>query len=412
MQMFQPEAVELLLPFYTIAVFLFGTVVGSFLNVVVWRLPRGESLSHPPSHCPKCGHAIRAWENIPILGWIFLRGRCSQCSQPISMRYPIVEAANGMLFLLMWYAIMHRGLPASSVFGYCVFAAALFAIAQIDWEHYLIPDKITFPCMAIAGALALAFPETHISTAMLKGTEPQPLLLGGLLDLLDTVWPTVRDHWRVVAGLDALLGITFGYAVLWLIMESAGRLWGRSRCILATSAKGVFTAKGLKIGNEFTEIWEDVFIRRGDRLVVHAKDIEIIRDKNQGKTVFPEAVVSFDPNGVRVQNNRWDWAELKTVHAEVAEWVAPREVMGQGDLKLLAMVGAFLGADATIYIMLLAAFFGCFIGIGIMLTRAPENRHAPIPFGPFVALAAILWIVYGQALFTWYGRFLTRLLVR
>ena len=98
--------------------FCLGCVIGSFLNVVVWRIPRGESLLTPPSHCPNCGHLIRAWENIPIISWLCLRGRCSGCHQPISIRYPLGESATGLLFFIIWYAISRRNLPLAVLPGY------------------------------------------------------------------------------------------------------------------------------------------------------------------------------------------------------------------------------------------------------------------------------------------------------
>ena len=113
------DTLRLLFPVVTPFVAVFGACVGSFLNVVVWRLPRGESLWSPPSHCPKCGHAIRAWENVPILSWLFLRGRCSQCGLPISLQYPLVELATMLLFLAVWWRVSARPLhPAALVNGF------------------------------------------------------------------------------------------------------------------------------------------------------------------------------------------------------------------------------------------------------------------------------------------------------
>ena len=87
---------------YIVFLFAFGACVGSFLNVVVWRLPRGESLVTPPSHCPKCENPLKWYDNIPVVGWIKLRGKCRFCGQPISPRYPIVEAVTGGLFVLYY----------------------------------------------------------------------------------------------------------------------------------------------------------------------------------------------------------------------------------------------------------------------------------------------------------------------
>jgi leader peptidase (prepilin peptidase) / N-methyltransferase len=118
--------------------FLFGAVIGSFLNVVIWRLPRGRNLSHPGSHCPNCNHTIRWWENIPILSFLMLRARCSGCAKPISWRYPGVELLTALLFLaLVW----HFG-PTLQAIAYCLFAATLVAAFFIDLELFIIPEEL------------------------------------------------------------------------------------------------------------------------------------------------------------------------------------------------------------------------------------------------------------------------------
>jgi len=119
--------------------FVLGLLVGSFLNVVIHRLPRGESVVHPRSRCPRCGHAIGALENIPILSWILLRGRCRGCGGAISARYPVLELVTGLLFVAV--AFRYGASPHSLVFF--VFAALLVAAAVIDFEHRLIPDEIS-----------------------------------------------------------------------------------------------------------------------------------------------------------------------------------------------------------------------------------------------------------------------------
>ncbi len=141
---------EALLPaFFALA----GLSVGSFLNVVVWRLPRGESLVLPRSHCPRCGTTIAWFDNVPLLSWILLRGRCRACGTRISPRYPLVELLTGVLFLLAWH-----GWPADPVTAGVVAAAlaALLAISLIDWEHKIIPDAISKPGILVAILVAPA----------------------------------------------------------------------------------------------------------------------------------------------------------------------------------------------------------------------------------------------------------------
>src|SRR5215218_1278641 len=117
---------------------LFGTIIGSFLNVVVYRLPRKESLSHPPSRCPSCGEPIRPYDNIPVVSWLLLRGRCRHCGAPISARYPAVELATAVLYALV---VALKDEPVEIALG-LLLVTALVPITLIDLELRLIPNKI------------------------------------------------------------------------------------------------------------------------------------------------------------------------------------------------------------------------------------------------------------------------------
>lgn len=132
-------------------VFVFGLVVGSFLNVVIYRVPRGESIVRPRSRCPGCGHEIREYDNVPVLSWLILRGRCRDCREPISARYPAVELFTGVIFLVM---SLHFGftweLPA-----YLYFAAIGVALAMIDVDVKRLPNAIVFPSYVVGGVLLL-----------------------------------------------------------------------------------------------------------------------------------------------------------------------------------------------------------------------------------------------------------------
>ncbi|NLE10813.1 MAG: prepilin peptidase [Actinobacteria bacterium] len=136
---------------YAVA-FLFGLTIGSFLNVVIYRLPRHESLVRPGSHCPGCGSAVRWYDNIPIVSWLVLRGRCRDCKNPISVRYLVVEALTGVLFVLaMWRLDVSWELLVA-----WIFIAALVAIAFIDYDHMIIPDSIVLPGAIIGLAASVA----------------------------------------------------------------------------------------------------------------------------------------------------------------------------------------------------------------------------------------------------------------
>lgn len=120
---------------------LFGLLIGSFLNVVVWRVPRGESVVSPPSHCPTCDTPISPRDNVPVLSWLLLRGRCRHCQNPISVRYPLVEALTGALWagLAAWFG------PVAQLPAYLVFAAVGVALALIDLDVRRLPDVLTLP---------------------------------------------------------------------------------------------------------------------------------------------------------------------------------------------------------------------------------------------------------------------------
>lgn len=141
-----------------------GLIIGSFLNVVVWRVPRGESVVSPPSACPACGHRIRARDNVPVLGWLLLRGRCRDCGAPISWRYPVVELLTGVLFAVM--AVRFGAdweLPA-----YLYLAAVGLALALIDLDTKRLPDVLTLPSWAVAAGL--------LTLASVLGDHPDALL--------------------------------------------------------------------------------------------------------------------------------------------------------------------------------------------------------------------------------------------
>lgn len=150
---------------YMILAFMLGAIVGSFLNVVILRLPKEEDLlGRTPSHCPKCGHKIRWYDNVPIFSYVFLlRGKCRDCGEKISCQYPLVEFLTGCAFL--WIYLRYSDL--SMIGLQWLFVAALIAIVFIDLEHWIIPDKITLPGITIALAVSLFTPYIDTSDAVI-----------------------------------------------------------------------------------------------------------------------------------------------------------------------------------------------------------------------------------------------------
>ena len=260
-----------------------GAVVGSFLNVVIHRLPRGESIVSPGSQCPQCGHAIRPWHNVPVLGWLWLRGRCRDCRTWIPVRYPLVEAVTSVLFAL----IALRFGPTAMAIVWMAFGAALLVAGAIDFDHRIIPDEISL------GGLALGL--TLVPAAQIHAGA------------------SASDAW-----LHAVTGAALGGGMLWIVGFVHARV-----CAMA--------------GRRF-EHWP------GD-------------DED-----FPR------PNSL----DYWTWFPG----------------MGFGDVKLLAMIGAFLGPVGVIETVVAASAVGLIFGIGWAVLR--RSMASPFGFGPMLAVGALL----------------------
>ncbi len=248
-----------MLTFFSI---VFGAMVGSFLNVCIYRLPKEESIVTPGSHCPKCHTPIRFYDNIPILSYLLLRAKCRYCKTPISIQYPIVEALTALSSLWLF---MTFGISLSFIY-YFMFVSALIVITVIDLYHQIIPDVISLPGIVIG-------------------------VLGSLIIPQITFWNSLIG---MLAGGGSLFLVAMGY-----------------------------------------------------------------------------------------------------------QWLFKREGMGGGDVKLLAMIGAFLGWKAVILTILLSSLIGSIIGIGIMLIKGKDFKYA-IPFGPFLAFGAVISLFWGEQLINWY----------
>ncbi len=166
-----------------------GLLIGSFLNVVIYRLPRDESIVHPSSHCPGCRTPVVWYDNVPVLSYLWLRGRCRSCGTPISLRYPAIELLTGLLFLVV---ALRFGLTPMTLIG-CVFAAALVATAMIDFDHQIIPDEISLGGLAVALVLVPLL-------AWLSGAPAFDALVHSLVGALvggGTLWIVGFGHARL-----------------------------------------------------------------------------------------------------------------------------------------------------------------------------------------------------------------------
>ncbi|MCJ7596618.1 MAG: prepilin peptidase [Desulfobacterales bacterium] len=247
----------------TIFAALLGLVIGSFLNVCIYRIPLMKSIIHPPSSCPSCGQRIKFYDNIPLISYLLLLGKCRRCGHPIPIHYPMVEAMMGLLST----ALFVRLGPSPQYVMLLLFSASLVTISFIDLHHKIIPDLISLP--------------------------------GILIGLGFSFFPAALIPWS-----DSLIGIIGGGGVLYLV------------------------------------------------------------------------AITF-------------------------EWVTGKEGMGGGDVKLMAMIGAWMGWRDLPFIILISSLSGILIG-GISLLATRQGMRTRIPFGPFLALGALVYFFFGHELVSWF----------
>lgn len=224
----------------TLACFVFGLLIGSFLNVVIWRVPRGENLNHPGSHCPSCGHAIRPYDNIPVLSWLVLRARCRDCGEPISARYPLVELFTGIVFTVAGATLGLTVLLIPMLW----FLAACIALALIDIDIKRLPNAIVLPSWAVVllGLVVTAAAEGPWSS--LWGALGGAVGMGAVYLLLALLYPAGMGMGDV--KLAVLLGLMLGWFGLAQVVVGffagflLGALWGLA--LMAVGKAGRKTA--------------------------------------------------------------------------------------------------------------------------------------------------------------------------
>ncbi len=185
--------------------FVVGLIVGSFLNVVILRLPQEQSLWRPSSRCRRCEQPIRFWDNIPVLSYLILGGKCRHCREPIGTRYPMIELATGTLFVV---AAWHFGFDSSGWIA-AVFLSALLALAVIDFEHMILPDLITLPGVALGVLLQPWIPNGHFAHSLIGALGG-----AGALILLINTWYWIREEESMGLGdvnMMAMLGAFLGW---------------------------------------------------------------------------------------------------------------------------------------------------------------------------------------------------------
>ena len=265
-----------------------GAIIGSFLNVVIHRIPLEQSIVFPNSACPKCKAAIKPYDNIPVISYLILRGRCRNCGVHISARYPAVEALTAILFIAVTW---HDGLSFALGFD-LVFVASVIALIFIDAEHMILPNVITYPGVIFALIARIVLP-------YLAG----PAHFDDLSQLMSAL-PSM-PVW-LVSLIGAVIGALAGGGSLWLM----GFMWEKLRGV---------------------------------------------------------------------------------------------EAMGFGDVKMMLMVGAFLGWRLTILTILLGALTGSIGGILVMYRRGSRDMQMMLPFGIFLGIGSIVSLLFGSRIITWYA---------
>jgi leader peptidase (prepilin peptidase) / N-methyltransferase len=375
--------------FWAAVFFVLGSIVGSFLNVCIHRLPRGESIISPPSHCPHCAYEIPWYLNIPLLTWLLLRGRCANCQAPISARYFVVELMTAVCF---WGCWMNFGAhsPALALL-YCLLIAGFIVASFIDYEHLIIPDQLTFGGMIVGFVSAYAIPALH-------GT-----------------------HSSAVALQRSALGIAFGAGLFYTVLRLSKWFFGRHRFALPAESLVVFGETGLKLPDR--EIaYEEVFYRKSDAILLHAKTVRLGKfqfrfrarpvkwgTQFRAKSVqllgrhYTNVTGKLTPETLWVGPDCFHPSEINRLEAVTDQIIIPREGLGLGDVKFMGAVGAFLGWKGVAFSLFASAIIGASISIPIILICMLLKREwsSQIPYGPYLAMAATLWIFAGDKMLKW-----------
>lgn len=222
-----------------LAVFVFGLIIGSFLNVCIYRLPRDISIVRPPSACPRCATPIKPWENIPVISYIFLQGKCKQCGEPISFRYPLVELLNGTLYWL----VVHQFGPGWHLPFLLAFVSAMVVITFIDLDFQIIPHSITLPGIVIgltASSFFLPDPFRAVSVVGFKNSLIGAVAGYGLFFLIAVIGKALTKRDAMGGGdlmLMAMIGAFMGWKAIFMT-TFLGSLTGSVIGIFLMSFKG------------------------------------------------------------------------------------------------------------------------------------------------------------------------------
>ncbi len=349
--------------FWSVVMFVFGSIVGSFLNVCIHRLPLEQSVVSPPSHCPHCKYSIPFYLNIPLVTWVYLRGKCANCGAAISIRYFLVELLTAVTFLGCWLAFGYQS-PALALI-YSVFLSGLIVATATDFEHIIIPDEIT------KGGMLVGF----IFSFLVPSLQGETSLTGSMRS--------------------SLLGMAVGSGSIYGLLRGGKLVFGRKRKKFTPNTRIIFTETDLVLPDEVIPYGEMLY-RESDAIKLQAATLELV------DRCYKDVPVVLTQNSLEIGEEKINPETIVHMEVETSKIVLPQEAMGLGDVKFMGAIGAFLGWKAVIFTLVVSSFIGGFlVGIPLVL-MGKRGLSSKLPYGPYLAAAAALWIFAGEALIQWY----------
>ena len=328
----------------------------------IHRMPLGQSIVSPPSHCPHCQYSIPWYLNIPLVTWLYLRGKCRNCSAPISARYFLVELLTGFAFMGCWLAFGRQSVALPLV--YALFLAGLLVASFIDFEHFIIPDEITFGGMGVGFICSFLVPQLHDTHSLSESLK------------------------------ESLLGMGLGCVVVYLILRAGKLFFGREKLTLAPGTRVVFGETSLHLPER--EIpYEDLLYRDNDVIVMQATTLELV------DRCYQDVRVRLARTRLEIGEEELDPEKVMHMEALTDKVVLPREAMGLGDVKFMGAIGAFLGWQGVLFSLVVSSFIGSLVGIALVVMRK-RGLSSRLPYGPYIAMAAASWIFAGPELVEWY----------
>lgn len=356
---------------WLIPAFLIGGCIGSFLNVVIYRVPLGMSVNEPKrSFCPLCKKPIPMWLNLPMISWLWLRGKCRECHAPIAFRYFGVELLTAILFTVVWWLFAAQAVQV--VIFLWILMALLVAITFIDAEHLIIPSSLTWGGTVVGLGACAVWPQLPVMAGE-AGNWLSGLKQGGIGWVAGFVglWLVV-ELGKMAFGKKAL---KFDKPVEWSLKEPEGDL--DPMC---------FVIDGDPIP------WWDIFSRKTDMLLVETQDIRVDGESVGGGALIIRELEIQLPDGTI-----HPLAKMKSLDGTATSTVIPREAMGMGDVHLLGMIGAFFGWTGVFFSLFSSSIFAI---LAALIGRIGFGKQ--LPFGPFLAMGAAAWIFGAWRLWEWY----------